>query len=562
MKDPLETNISPEDLVTYGLEDIDAEPADETFVDITQEAPVPQVTDEMVANDASNPESWLQYNKGPKQQGYSPADRIDTSNAANITHEYTIEDYTGFENQPMVVPGDPPTLIYTNAVPQRVSAVNARTGEEFWSLTYENEDMAGLTQANRGVAVRGDYAYFGSHDQHLIAVNLSNGEIEWKTRTLSLRQQNEMTHPQRLASTQAPEVYDGMVFKGQTGFYGGWGSYFGLDADTGEILWNQTTIPKEKWVGDTWRHGDAAPWNSASIDPDTRQIFFPGANPAPMFNSTVRPGPNRDSDSVVAVDIDTGEVQWKTQLVAHDWHDYDTYNTRVIEMEVDGSTQSVVKAVNKTGWVYFLDVETGKLIERSEPYAKQGGEVPFMGWLPYGEGNEESVFPSDRGATEWHPDAYSPDTGLVYLGANDHGIEYAWVDYEYQEDLIAPQTGGVQHKLDPEQHDEIRNFMVAIDPATGEVQWKHFYEPHESDSGFARSGGVTVTGGNIAFGGTSDGKLVALDAETGDGLWEDNVTDIWRGITASPMTWDDPTESKQYVAIASQDGIAVYGLSA
>jgi PQQ-dependent dehydrogenase (methanol/ethanol family) len=545
-----------------GLEQLDDQHVEATEVELNEEAPGEDVTDEMILEDAMNPEGWLLSNKGLEQHGYNSADRITTDNVADLTREYTITDYKGLQNQPVVVPGDPPVMYWVNAVPQKVQAINARNGEAYWTLTYQNENMAGLTHANRGVAVRGDKVYLGSHDNHIVAINRYNGEIQWKTKTLTARQKNEMVIPDRLANTQAPVAYDGKVFKGQTGFYGGWAASFGVDAESGDILWDETTIPESQWIGDSWRHGDAAPWNLAAIDHESGLLFRPTGNPAPMFNSIVRPGPNRDSQSVVAFDIDSGDVKWRTQLVAHDWHDYDTYNTRVIEMEVNGEQQRVVQAINKTGWMYFLDIETGKIIERSEPYAQQGGEVPFMSWLPHGEENTKSVFPSDRGATEWTPDAFSPDTGYVYIGGNDHGREYAWIDYEYDEDAAVPQTGGANKKLDPDQQHMISSFMAALDPATGEVVWKHEYEVHETDSGFARAGGTTVTGGNVAFGGSANGELVAVNAENGEFLWQDNISDKFRGITAAPVTWDDPAAGKQYVAIASQDGIAVYGLEA
>lgn len=545
-----------------GLEQMDDDFVAETEVELQTEVPGEDITDEMLLEDATNPEGWLFTNKGLEQHGYSPADRITPENAGDLSHEYTISEYKGLQNQPVVAPGDPPVMYWVNAVPQKVQAINARNGEVFWTLTYQNENMSGLTHANRGVALYEDKVFLGSHDNNVVAIDRYTGEVLWKTKTLTARQKNEMTIPERLANTQAPIAYDGKVFKGQTGFYGGWAAHFAVDAENGEILWDDSVIPKSQWVGDSWRHGDAAPWNLAAVDHEAGLLFRPTGNPAPMFNSIVRPGPNRDSQSVIAVDIDTGEVEWKTQLVAHDWHDYDTYNTRVIEMEVAGEQTRVVEVINKTGWIYFLDIETGKIIERTEPYARQGGEVPFMGWLPHGEENTKSVFPSDRGATEWTPDSFSPDTGYVYIGANDHGREYAWIDYEYDEDLAAPQTGGANKKLDEDQQHLIRNFIAAIDPGTGEVVWTHEYETHESDSGFARSGGTTATGGNIVFGGSSNGQLVAVNAETGEFLWRDKLSDKFRGITAAPLTWDDPAEGKQYVAIASQDGIGVYGLEA
>jgi len=537
--------------------------SDGTGVELQSEAPGEPVTNEMLLNDMESPESWLTYNKGPEQAGYSPADLLTPDTIDSLSHEYTIDEYSGQQTQPLVVPSDPPVMYITHAAPQRVQAVNARTGETYWMFTYENEDLVGQVNLNRGAAVYGDHVYLASYDNHVLAIDRYNGEMQWKSTTLSERQREEMTRPDRMGCTQAPVVLDGTVLAGQSGVYGGWGAYSAFDAETGEEKWHQDVVPKDEWVGQTWRYGDSSPWNNAAIDPESGQIFIPTGNPGAIYAAYARPGPNKHSDSVIAMDVESGEVNWTYQLIAHDWSDYDTYNTRVVEMSVGGEQRRVVEAINKSGWLSFLDIETGELIERSEPYAQQGGEIPFLQWMPRGEENKASMYPSDRGATEWTPDAYSPDTGYVYVAANDHGRLYWWEPWEYNATNPEVNTGnppGYGEKIeDLSDQPDIGSRMMAIDPSTGEEVWRLDYDVPMDLAQYPRSCGNTATGGNVVFGGSPDGKLVAANAETGEPLWVQNISDKFRGITAAPMTWVDPEEDTQYVAIASKDGIAVYG---
>lgn len=561
MNNAFNRKAEPEEFLDFDLEYRDLQ-AEGTGVELNEEAPGEAVTNEMLVNDMETAESWLTYNKGPEQAGYSPADRLTPDNIDSLSHEYTIDEYEGWQNQPIVVPSDPPVMYFTHAMPQRIQAVNARTGDTYWTFTYQNDDLVGQVGINRGVAVYGDMVYLGSYDNHVVAVDRYTGEMQWRTNTLTPRQQEEMTRPDRMGNTQAPVAFDGMVFKGMSGVYGGWGAFSALDAETGEILWQHDVVSKSEWVGETWRFGDSSPWNNSAIDPETRQIFIPTGNPGAIYAPYARPGPNKHSDSVIAVDIDSGDIQWTHQLIAHDWSDYDTYNTRIVELEIHGEQQRVVEAINKTGWLYFLDIETGKLIERTQPYAQQGGEISFMGWMPHGEENKASMYPSDRGATEWTPDAYSPETGYVYVAANDHGRLYWWEEWDYDEEEPQIDTGnppGYGEKIeDLSNQPEIQSRMTAINPATGKEVWRQEYTVPDTRVGYPRAAGNTATAGNVVFGGSSDGQLVAVNAETGDLLWSDKISDEPRGITASPMTWDDPDEGKQFVAVSSLSGLAVY----
>jgi PQQ-dependent dehydrogenase (methanol/ethanol family) len=524
-----------------------------------------EVTDEMLQMGASDATSWLQYNGNLEQTGYSSAERLTSDNVSDLSRQYTIKTKSrGLETDPIVVPGDPPVMYFTQRSgligieeEQRESrvivwAVNARTGETMWKFTYnvpksvfQSSEALGV---NRGVAPYEDKVYVATMDTKLVAIDRQSGEEVWTTDLLLDGQQMART-----SFTEAPVTYDGKVFIGQAGDAAGWAAVQAVDAKSGDILWSQRTAQRDGWVGETWRFSRAAGWMSPAVDPQSDTVFWSIGNPDPMMNGLVRPGANQYSNSVMALDTDTGEIKWNHQFMPHELWDYDVHDTPfVFDMEVDGEQRRVVAQDWKAGWTYIIDVETGELIERSEPFARQGGEM-FLQMPPAGEENAETVSPTTTGATEWPPDTYSPKTGLHYLGANNATQEmwydptWAWGPDNYDA------FGGGATPADTVNTAEV----VAMDPATGGLVWKHRLEDINTDWPASRlfTGGTTSTGGNLVFHGSSGGHMIALDAKTGEKLWQD---DTGGRITASPVVWDDPDVGKQFVAIASDNKIIGY----
>ncbi|WP_276253275.1 PQQ-binding-like beta-propeller repeat protein [Halomontanus rarus] len=532
----------------------------------TEEAPGSDVTDEQLRDDATTAESWLHYNKGLEGIGYSPADRITRENVDGLSLEYTIQDrdehvrdHLTTQVNPIVVPSggdDPPVMYYSTAL-QEVHAVNARNGEHYWSYAYEPEYGGGLNRggtAQRGVAVYGDKVYLKAADVRVVAIDRYTGEPQWRTHALSETQREEM-EPRRLGSTGAPLVFDGKVLLGQSGGGGGWGAVLALDAESGDILWDQDTLDRDRWVDETYQYGDCNMWMTPSVDPETGLAYFPTGNPAPQIQAMVRPGPNEHSDSVIAIDTESGEIEWATQLLAHDWWDYDGYFARLFDMEVDGEERRVIEYEDKTGWIRILDAETGEVLGRSEPYANQGGELPFMGIPPAGEDQKVTKSPTGFGSTDWNPDGYSPQTGLVYICAHDDW-RYTWYepDWEFAEDYENHNDlGGGKETME---HPDKEARVSAINPASGQVEWTQPYE-FEEDVTTPQAGGNTPTGGGLVFGGGTNEVIRALDAETGDILWSNES-----GIAhqASPVVWDDPEAGKQYVTVAAEDTVITYAL--
>ncbi|WP_158057488.1 outer membrane protein assembly factor BamB family protein [Halorussus halophilus] len=529
-----------------------------------QEIPDLSVTTNMLREDAEREDSWLHYDKGYGQRGFTPEDRLDADNVASLERKYSIPtDSAGMQTNPLVVPTDPPVMYYTTSN-INVHAANARTGEKYWIFKYAlPEDAAGQTGRNRGVAVWHDKVYLATTDSHLVALNRYTGEKEWDTLMLN-EQQQEMGQPKRMSITQAPLAYDGRILVGMSGDFGGWCVVSSVDAETGEVQWQTNMSPRSEWVGESWRFSSDAPWMNPSIDPETNQVFYAVGNPCPMMNGIVRPGPNKHSNSIVALDIESGDLNWASQQLAHELWDYDTHMTpNVFDMEMEnGETRRVVSTDYKAAWTYVYDAETGQLVERTKPWATQDHEWSdhFLALPPAGEDNPGTCWPGTSGATEWPPGAYSPETGLRYIPANDAAQRIFYdPDWEYNPTGdITLAEGGSRLASEETSHSA---YVQALDPQTGDLAWRT--ELPDASSKWSQwriwPGGATATSGNLVFVASSGGHLYALDAENGERIWA-GETDADR-ITAAPVVWDDPAEETTYVALAADDEITVWSSS-
>lgn len=554
----LEKNLAVEPEERMGLVDV-GEHADEHTTITHEEVPGTDVTQEDLIEDTENPASAMQYNGNLEQNGFSPADRLTPENVEELGREYVIQtESAGLQTNPIVVPGeddDPPVMYFTQSN-MVVRAINARTGEQFWEFRYATQREHGQGDKNRGVSVWGDKVYFGPHDTFLLALDRYTGEIEWMTDMMTDEQKEMPIGEERVSHTPAPIVYDGVVYVGQSGDMIGWTTISGVDAETGEILWQHITGPEEEWVGETWQYSSAAAWMGPSVDPENDLAYFVTGNPMPVANAEIRPGPNRHSNSIIAIDTETGEFEWVHQLLPHEPWDYDAHvQASIHDMEIDGETRRVVAHDAKTAWTYILDAETGELLRRSEPWETQEHEFGawpesrFLNYPPKGEENAGRMAPHFAGATEWPGDAYSPRTGLRYINTNGEQVGYYYTDWEFDPDEASfLQSGGTTEP--PEYEAELR--VIGLDPDSGETVWEHVFD--DSD-GKIWGPGNRATAGGLVFGGSTEGRVVALDDETGEELWRDETN---ARITASPVVWDDPGAEQEFMAIASDDRVIVY----
>jgi alcohol dehydrogenase (cytochrome c) len=292
------------------------------------------------------------------------------------------------------------------------------------------------------------------------------------------------------------------------------------DADTGKRMWRFNTVPgpsetgHESWVGDGWKTGGAPAWLTGSYDPELNLLFWPTGNPAPSNYGGERGGDNLYSDSVLALNPDTGKLVWHFQFTPHDIHDYDATEVPVlVDAQWKGKPRKLLLLANRNGFYYILDRTTGEFLS-----GKAYGQVNWATGLgPDGrpilndklatKDGVQRVCPGALGLTNWFSPSYSPESGLFYVATSNECDLFTSAAPKYRagHDFL-----GSVYVPDPVQRPS--GSLKALDPLTGAVEWEfpYFTSP---------DGGALSTAGGVVFAGDADGNFIALDAKTGHDLW-------------------------------------------
>jgi alcohol dehydrogenase (cytochrome c) len=523
-----------------------------------------QVTHERLVNAAREPQSWLTYSGTYSAQRYSPLDQITPRNVANLEQKwiFQLDSMHRFQSTPLVVDG----VIYITQPPSDVVALDARTGRAFWIYTHRLPPDVGLCcgLVNRGLAILGDTLYLATADALLIALDAKSGKPVWKTRVAD--------PALRYAMTLAPLVVKDKVIVGVAGGeFGIRGFLAAYDAKSGKEAWRFYTIPgpgefgHDTWPsGDAWSHGGGSVWVTGAYDPDLNLTYWGIGNPGPDWNPAQRKGDNLFTDSVVALDADTGKRKWHFQFTPNDPYDYDSVQVPVLaDAQWNGAPRKLLLFANRNGFFYVLDRVTGQFLS-GRPFVKvtwasgldDSGRPVFVPQPP-----DTPTYPGVQGGTNWYSPSYSPRTGLFYIPA--------WVDYAsifYAEPITyrpgqgfngggvrSPIPGAPNHGI---RHSPInltteamgRGAVLALDIRTGEKKWE--FKMHD-----VTDAGILTTASDLLFTGGREGYFQALDARTGALLWKASVGG---SVSAAPITYR--LDGKQYVAIAAGHALFVYGL--
>jgi alcohol dehydrogenase (cytochrome c) len=525
-----------------------------------------QVDYERIINADSEPANWLTYNGGYDSQRHSTLTQINRENVKALKLEWMLQNqvFGAWQSNPIVVDG----IMYITQRPNDIMAVDPVTGRAFWMYRHTPDPAAQVCCGanNRGVAILGDSLFMGTLDGRLIAVDRINGKELW----------NIEVGPVDLAYsvTMAPLVVKDKVIVGVGGGeYGIRGYIAAYDAITGEEAWKFYTIPgpgepgHETWEGDDWKYGGASVWVTGSVDPDLNLTYWGIGNPGPDWNAAQRPGDNLYSDSVVALDIDTGELQWHFQFTPNDGYDYDAVQVPVlVDRPWQGKPAKLMLWANRNGYFYVLDRTTGKFL-LGKPFVKvnwasgldENGR-PIATPQPEGE----PTWPGNQGGTNWYPPSYSPSTDLFYFAAwNDYATYYQAIEQEYEPGsaflgggftVRAPVRGAPTIGIG--RTTPINNWtsevgygsLKAVDPDTGEAVWT-YNQFDVSDSG------MLTTGSDLLFTGGREGYFHALDAETGALLWK---VALGGQIVMAPVTYE--VNGIQYVTVISGHTMASFAL--
>jgi len=328
------------------------------------------------------------------------------------------------------------------------------------------------------------------------------------------------------------------------------------DAATGKRAWRFWSIPakgepgNETWGGDSWKQGGGPTWMTGTYDAELNTVYWGVGNPGPDLYGDVRPGDNLYSDSVVALDGETGTLKWHFQFTPHDVYDWDATETpMLLDLPWNGKPRKLLVQANRNAFFYVLDRVTGEFL-MAKPFATQtwakkidnkGRPVKNPGVEPSAEGTR--VCPQSAGATNWMAPSYSPVTGLFYFNVRQGCDVYYSSPPVYEEgkgywgSIFRGETGERQWGR-----------VAAIDPLTAETKWT--YKLYQ-----APWAGTLATSGNLLFAGDEDGYLMAFNARTGELLWKINTGNR---LAASPITFE--IDGKQYVAMPSGSALLAFTL--
>ncbi|MEX2497018.1 MAG: methanol/ethanol family PQQ-dependent dehydrogenase [Woeseia sp.] len=511
---------------------------------------------------------WVMPAKNYASTRFSGLDQINRDNVSDLTVAWTFSTGTtaGFEAAPLVV-GE--TLYIVTPWPNILYALNVNDGSMRWS--YEPEParaakgVACCDVVNRGAAYFDGKIIYNTLDNHTVAVNAETGEEVWKSRLGDINVGETMT--------MAPLVVKGKVLVGNSGGeMGVRGWLTALDARTGDIAWRAyTTGPDEEvligeefnpfypadaepdlgvktWPPGRWQIGGGTVWGWISYDPALDLIYYGTANPGP-WNHNQRLGDNKWTASIFARNPDTGMARWAYQWGPHDLFDYDGVNEIILlDLNIRGEERQVLVRPERNGHMYVLDRTTGEVLS-ADPYQHitvtegidlKTGRPNHVDEKEPREGEiTREICPSAPGAKDWQPSAYSPQTGLLYVPHQHLCMDMRVVETSY----IAgtPFVGAeVAMYAGPEGH---RGEYMAWDPVARERVWT-------IRERFPVWSGTVATAGGITFYGTMDRWFKAVDAQSGEVLWQFRVDS---GIIGQPITFAGP-DGRQYVAVAAGVG--------
>ncbi len=510
------------------------------------------VTYQDLLNAGRNTRDWLSYGRTYDAQRYVQLGRITPSNVQRLQPVWVFPtggDNRGLEATPLIHEG----VIYLGADQSRVFAIDARTGFPKWKfdpgLSKDVERVYCCGSNNRGVALLGNLVYVGTMDARLIALDKDNGKPVWEAKVA------DWEHGYSI--TGAPLAVKDMVLTGVAGGeYGIRGFVSAFDAKTGALRWQRHVIPgpgeegNDTWPGDTWKHGGGSTWTTGVFDPQTNLVYWQVGNAGP-WNCRVRKGDNKWTAGTVALNADTGAIQWGFQYTPWDCWDYDSVSTPVLaDAQIGGRGVKALFHFDKNGFFYALDRTTGKFLY-GEPI------VPGINWtkgldpvtgrpnvnpemVAQSGGPEISpIIPSLEGAIDWQPLAFDPSLKYMFFMSNNWAMGYKF----WTEDKFAPPTKGewylgADYQMYNTHGDNTGNF-IAFDVANRKVVWR-------VASPVPFWAGAVATSSGLVFTGDMRGYFLAIDAATGKVLWHFQTGS---GIIGSPITYE--LDGIQYVAVPS-----------
>jgi len=468
-------------------------------------------------DDATN---WLTYNKGYKGFRFSKLDQINVNNAPQLRAVCVMQlgEVGTFQTGPVIYDG---TMYVTTS--HGVYALDAASCERRWEYHYS--PWAPEVQVNnKGVAIAEGRVIRGTTDGSLLALDAATGKVLW------LRKIMDVTKGE--FAVAAPLIRNGIVYIGKAGAdWGIQGEMMAFRGADGTKVWGTLLLPRK---GDpayaTWKNpasiatGGGSTWSSFSLDTEAKLLLVPVGNAAPDYNADPRPGANLYTNSLVALDSETGAIKWWHQLRGANDKDLDT--TVVAAFDTPGGLH-LAAAAGKDGVLHVVDRTNGALRFKVPVTNQKNLDEPLTA---------AGVAYCPGGAILNNGPAYSPATNLVYINSQD------WCNVGFKRP--AKYIAGIQYdggtgRRDP--LDESFGWTTAIDATSGDIKWRY-----RSPQGIPMLGAVTPTAGNVVFTGDTAGYFLVFNATSGDVLYRFNTGGVLGGGVATYSV-----KGRQFVAVMS-----------
>ena len=490
-----------------------------------------------------DPADWLNWRRTLDGWGYSPLDEIDTSNAGELQLAWSWGIEPGVsQTTPLVYDG----VMYIANPGNVVHALDARTGDLIWEYRHDMDERRRPAAQLRSLAIYEDLIILNTVDAHTVALDARTGDVRWDA-TVGAEGAG-------YRFTSGPIVADGAIVTGMAGcgrFRDDTCYIVGLDARTGRELWRTSTVarPGERG-GDTWgdlpvlfRAGSDA-WIPGSYDPVTKLVYWGTAQAKPW--SRAARGTDGDAlytNSTLALDPATGELEWYYQHLPGESHDMDETFERVL---IDYDGRQSVFSMGKLAILWELDRVTGQFVNAVDlgyqnlvDVDRETGQVTYRDGMVQEVGEVIYFCPSTGGFKSLRAMSYHPDTEAFYIPLNLNCETAAFLDVERREG--GGGTGGVrerQYHYHPRSPDDIGELAV-VSMRSGETLWsRRRPTPYNT--------AALTTAGGLVFIGDWDRYVFAYDARTGDQLWQTRLPTMANGF---PVTY--AVDGKQYVAIGA-----------
>jgi alcohol dehydrogenase (cytochrome c) len=520
-------------------------------------------------------DSWPTYSGDYSGRRYSSLTEINQSNVKNLTLGWVSRVTSGSGgggrgSAPTIVGGVAQTestmgggggtnirasILEVNGIlyfstPDNAWAMDARDGHELWHFSWRTK--GGTHIGNRGLGMWGNWLYMETPDDYLVCLDAKTGKERWHKEIADFNLQ--------YFSTMAPIVIGNHILVGTGDDLDEPGVLQSFDPETGDVQWKFYSVPVKRddpamatWGDfDTAKHGGGNIWIPGAYDPETHLYIVGTGNPSPAYmDSPGRKGDNLYTCSIVAINVDTGKIAWHYQTSPHDTHDWDSTETPIlVDGEFNGKPRKMVLHASRNGYYFTLDRLTGEHLVTS----KYSDTVNWAKGLnkdgqPMRDPEKDStvpgalVSPTNGGATNWPPPAYSPETGLFYVPTNDAYAMY----YLTETDPRGAMGLGGKDELGV---GSMGAYLTAIDYKTGKIAWRHRYPGTGGNLG----NGILTTAGKLLFAGDLSGNLVAYDPANGKILWHVRLGNV----SNAPETY--MLDGHQYILIAAGDTLYTFTL--